>query len=344
MDATFTEEQELLAEVAGSIAERFATKGTPDEAWQALAAAGLIGLRLPLDVGGGGASGVEVAITCEALGRSVTPVPYIGPLLAGELLRAAGAPHELLVAVASGERRVTVVLDRSLGRLARWKRDVDPIGWDAAGADTFVGIDSSGPDHRVAMGSGPATPRTSGDLTRQLVELTGGSGFEPVGGTVADPELMRWEALAQVALCADMVGAMRGALDLAVSYVSERIQFGRPIGSFQAIQHLAADQHVSIEASQSATYYAAWAVDGLDPKAALSAALTAKTYVSRRGREVTENVLQMHGGMGHTWEYRAHYFLRRVLLDRVTLGDESVQLARLADDVAPGWSGSPSMP
>jgi alkylation response protein AidB-like acyl-CoA dehydrogenase len=194
------------------------------------------------------------------------------------------------------------------------------------------------------MGSGPVTPRTSGDLTRQLVELTGGTGYEPVGGTVADPELMRWEALAQVALCADMVGAMRGALDLAVSYVSDRIQFGRPIGSFQAIQHLAADQHVSIEASQSATYYAAWAVDGLDPKAALSAALTAKTYVSRRGRQVTESVLQMHGGMGHTWEHRAHYFLRRVLLDRVTLGDESVQLARLADQTVPGWSGSPSMP
>jgi alkylation response protein AidB-like acyl-CoA dehydrogenase len=124
---------------------------------------------------------------------------------------------------------------------------------------------------------------------------------------------------------------MAGSLELAVAYAKERVQFKRPIGSFQAIAHLAADQHVSTEASRSATYYAAWAVDGLAPADALAAARIAKAYVSPLAREVTEAVLQIHGGIGHTWEHRGHYYLRRALLSRRTLGDESVQLAHVAD-------------
>ena len=134
-------------------------------------------------------------------------------------------------------------------------------------------------------------------------------------------------------LCADMVGVMAGSLELAVAYAKERVQFKRPIGSFQAIAHLAAEQHVSTEASRSATYYAAWAVDGLDPADAVAAARIAKAYVSPLARQVTEAVLQIHGGIGHTWEHRGHYFLRRALLSRRTLGDESVQLAHVADGI-----------
>jgi alkylation response protein AidB-like acyl-CoA dehydrogenase len=154
-----------------------------------------------------------------------------------------------------------------------------------------------------------------------------------VGRPLTDSARLRWEALGLVLLCADMVGVMAGSLELAVAYAKERVQFKRPIGSFQAIAHLAADQHVSTEASRSATYYAAWAVDGLAPAEALAAARIAKAYVSPLAREVTEAVLQIHGGIGHTWEHSGHYFLRRALLSRRTLGDESVQLAHIADGV-----------
>jgi alkylation response protein AidB-like acyl-CoA dehydrogenase len=160
-----------------------------------------------------------------------------------------------------------------------------------------------------------------------------------VGDPLTDAARLRWEALGLVLLCADMVGAMAGSLALAVAYAKERVQFKRPIGSFQAIQHLAAEQHVSTEASRSATYYAAWAVDGLAPADALAAARIAKAYVSPLAREVTEAVLQIHGGIGHTWEHSAHYYLRRALLSRRTLGDESVHLAHIADGVLAGAPG-----
>jgi alkylation response protein AidB-like acyl-CoA dehydrogenase len=169
-----------------------------------------------------------------------------------------------------------------------------------------------------------------------------------IGDALTETARLRWEALGLVLLCADMVGAMTGSLELAVAYAKERVQFKRPIGSFQAIAHLAADQHVSTEASRSATYYAAWAVDGLAPAEALAAARIAKAYVSPLAREVTEAVLQIHGGIGHTWEHRAHYFLRRVLLSRRTLGDESVHLSQIADGVLErqpaGPAGAPTAP
>jgi alkylation response protein AidB-like acyl-CoA dehydrogenase len=142
--------------------------------------------------------------------------------------------------------------------------------------------------------------------------------------------LQRWQAFALSVLCADMVGAMAGGLQMAVAYASQRVQFGRPIGSFQSIQHLCAEQLVSVEAARSATYHAAWAVDGLPASEALLAARIAKAYVSREAPLVAEAVLQVHGGIGHTWESLAHVFLRRALLDRAMLGDQSVHLSAIA--------------
>jgi alkylation response protein AidB-like acyl-CoA dehydrogenase len=131
-------------------------------------------------------------------------------------------------------------------------------------------------------------------------------------------------------LCADMVGAMQAALNMGVEHARSRHQFGRPIGSFQAIQHLCAEQHVNLEASRSATYYAAWAVDGLSPADALVAARVAKAYVSRVSTQVVEAVMQIYGGLGQSWECTAHLFLRRVLADRTILGDDRSQEVALA--------------
>ena len=336
MDATFTEEQELLADVAQRIAERVGVDAPVDDepgaGWTLVADAGLLGLRMPVDAGGGGATGVEAAIAAEALGRSASRVPFVGPVLAAELLVAAGAANELLEPIGAGERRVTVALDRTLATVGTASPTGARIGWDASGAEEFVGLtNSSDGSCRVALLPGPGSPLASTDLTRELVELHPTEPIHYIGDPLDGDALIRWEALAQVLLCADMMGAMRGALDMAVEYAKRRVQFGRPIGSFQAIQHLAADQHVSTEAARSATYYASWSIDGLPPRDALLAARTAKAYVSRRAQEVTEAVLQIYGGIGHTWECSAHYFLRRVMLDRATLGDESVQLVLIAD-------------
>jgi len=342
MKATFTEEQQQLAELAEGLAERIAVDGRgggdADVGWPLLVETGLIGLRLPAEAGGGGASAVEVAVVAEALGRHAAPTPFVGPVLAGDLLTSAGAPTDLLEDVATGQRRLTIALHRSLSGPG-WvdgDRDDSAIGWDSRGAESLVGLVRE-PDGtvRVALSPGTGPALSSSDLTRQLVGAGAGAPTV-VGDALSEGARLRWEAFGLVLLCADMVGAMTGSLELAVAYAKERVQFKRLIGSFQAIAHLAADQHVSTEASRSATYYAAWAVDGLAPAEALAAARIAKAYVSPRAREVTEAVLQIHGGIGHTWEHRAHYFLRRALLSRRTLGDESVHLAHIADGVVEG--------
>jgi alkylation response protein AidB-like acyl-CoA dehydrogenase len=353
MKATFTEEQQQLAELAGRVAARIGAEardgGDPDAGWPLLVETGLVGLRLPAAAGGagGGASAVEVALVAEALGRHAAPAPFVGPVLAGDLLASAGAPTDLLEEVATGRRRLTIALDRSLSGPGWLDGDTsgdtsgEAIGWDSQGAEALVGLVRE-PDGtaRVALSSGVGAALASSDLTRQLVRADAAAPTV-VGDPLTDAARLRWEALALVLLCADMVGAMTGALELAVAYAKERVQFKRPIGSFQAIAHLAADQHVSTEASRSATYYAAWAVDGRAPADALAAARIAKAYVSPRAREVTEAVLQIHGGIGHTWEHRAHYYLRRALLSRRTLGDESVHLAHIADGVLAGDPAGP---
>jgi len=357
MKATFTEEQQQLAELAGRVAARIGAEardgGDPDAGWPLLVETGLVGLRLPAAAGGGAASAVEVALVAEALGRHAAPAPFVGPVLAGDLLASAGAPTDLLEEVATGRRRLTIALDRSLSGPGWLDGDLDgdldddtegaAIGWDSRGAEALVGLLRE-PDGtvRVALSSGTGTALASSDLTRQLVRAAAASAAPTVvGDPLTDAARLRSEALGLVLLCADMVGAMTGSLELAVAYAKERVQFKRPIGSFQAIAHLAADQHVSTEASRSATYYAAWAVDGLAPADALAAARIAKAYVSPRAREVTEAVLQIHGGIGHTWEHRAHYYLRRALLSRRTLGDESVHLAHIADGVLAGDPAGP---
>src|SRR6187200_2725182 len=113
--------------------------------------------------------------------------------------------------------------------------------------------------------------------------------------------------------CADLVGTMRGAVQLAADYATERRQYGAAIGSFQAVQHLLSDAFVAMEGSRSISLHAAWAVDALPAVDALAAAATAKAYSARAARTVCETAVQVHGGIGNTWECLAHVFLRRAL-------------------------------
>jgi alkylation response protein AidB-like acyl-CoA dehydrogenase len=141
--------------------------------------------------------------------------------------------------------------------------------------------------------------------------------------------LTSWHSLGLATACADLVGVMRGALDLATDYARDRRQYGAPIGSFQAVQHLLADACTAIEGSRSIALHAAWAVDALEADDTLAAASAAKAYCARAARAVCETAIQVHGGIGNTWECLAHVFLRRALLSGEVFGGVGPSLERV---------------
>jgi hypothetical protein len=283
------------------------------------------------------ASGVEVAIVAAELGRGLADAPFLGPTLAAELRRLAGAPP--------ATTPETVALAPGLGDLARLAAGAipgDDVAIDATGAERALVLIPT-PDGYVlgSVGVGATAPHAV-DLTRPSSLLSG----EPVATvdgathTVADGDITRWTALALAATSADLVGTMRGAVELARSYAIERRQYGAPIGSFQAVQHLLADAFVAMEGSHSAALHAPWAVDALAPDDALAAAAVAKAYASRAARTVCETAIQVHGGIGNTWDCLAHVFLRRALLSIDVLGGAGPNVARvLAHHGMEGASG-----
>jgi alkylation response protein AidB-like acyl-CoA dehydrogenase len=152
-----------------------------------------------------------------------------------------------------------------------------------------------------------------------------------LGGELSAECLERFHCRALSLLAADLVGVMSAALDTAVLYAAGRVQFGVPIGTFQAVQHLAADQLVSLEGARSLAEYAAWAADELETDDALEAAYCAKAYCSKAGRTLCEAAIQIHGGMGITWDCMAHVYLKRALVDGLVFGDHARNISLLAD-------------
>ena len=265
------------------------------------------------------ASAVEVALVAEELARGCADTAFLGPVLAAELRRLAGAPEAL--------GRETVVLVPGLGDLAR--AGDHGVALDVFGEST--GLVLLGRDDGVVLAAVDVPPRGAGaDLTRPTVPVVT-SGASPVDGQqgLTDDDLDRWRALALATTAADLVGTMRGAIDLTVGYARERAQYGRTIGSFQAVQHLLADTLVHLEGSRSSALHAAWAVDALPPPDALAAAATAKAYASRAARIVCETAIQVHGGIGNTWECMAHVHLRRALLSTDVVGGVGPNLDRV---------------
>jgi alkylation response protein AidB-like acyl-CoA dehydrogenase len=127
----------------------------------------------------------------------------------------------------------------------------------------------------------------------------------------------------------DLVGVMRGVLDVTVDYARERRQFGAPVGSFQAVQHLLAEARCLMEGSFSVALHASWAVDALEPQEARAAGRVAKAYCARAAQTVCETAIQVHGGIGNTWECLAHVYLRRGLLSSQWFGDDGTHLREL---------------
>jgi alkylation response protein AidB-like acyl-CoA dehydrogenase len=170
------------------------------------------------------------------------------------------------------------------------------------------------------------------DLTRRIGEIAAGTEATIVpaaGRTLNAEDLAAVSALGLTLTTADLVGIMRGVTDLAVAYATERRQYGVAVGSFQSIQHLLAEAHCLTEGARSALLHAAWAVDALPPVEALAAGRIAKAFAARAARTVCETSIQVHGGMGNTWECMAHVYLRRALLSERWFGYAGEQLRQL---------------
>jgi alkylation response protein AidB-like acyl-CoA dehydrogenase len=211
--------------------------------------------------------------------------------------------------------------------------------FDAAGAThTLLTVQSGGQRHLVCAPF-ESDGDTGLDLTRQLRTLPGDivASATPIGDVIDGQRWRKVQALTLTTMAADLVGVMQGALDEAVRYAGERVQFGVKIGSFQAIQHLLADALVRVEGARSCLWHAAWAIDHLPVDDACLAAMTAKAYASDAGRDVVETAVQVFGGVAITWEHIAHLRVRRMLLDRRLFGDEAthydaIAAMRLADE------------
>ena len=293
----------------------------------AVVAAGWRELRTPSEDGSPWASAVEVAIIAEELGRGLADVSFLGPTLAADLRRRVGAP------TAGGVE--TVALTPDLTRLVEASEGgegvPDAVAVDARGATAALVL-LSGRDGPTLGALALGDEVTGADLTRPTARGPDGEPAIPVAGQVkrldAD-DLTRWQSLGLAVACADLVGAMRGALTLATDYARERRQYGAAIGSFQAVQHMLADAHVAIEGSRSIALHAAWAVDALPADDALGAASAAKAYCARAARSVCETSIQVHGGIGNTWECLAHVYLRRALFSTEVLGGIGDNLQRV---------------
>lgn len=228
-----------------------------------------------------GASGVEVAIVAEEFGRRLVDTPFLGPILADDLARHVGA-DVTATTVAVGDR----VIDARGARRAVSLSGNTVLAVDVQ--DLPDGVDLTRADAKIV-----GSPETLGEVSSEVAE--------------------QWRALALVTTTADLVGVARGAHAVACDYAKIREQYGKQIGSYQAIAHMLAESLALIEGSVSVSRHAAWAVDALDPAAAIRAAHIAKVYCARAARTVCETAIQVHGGIGNTWECVAHVYLRRAL-------------------------------
>jgi alkylation response protein AidB-like acyl-CoA dehydrogenase len=333
MHALLDEEQEALLEMAADLARDLGTEHPSDletelaeQGWQTLVQTGLVGLHAPEELGGGGASGVELAVVAEQLGRYLAREPYVGSaVFAAELARLSGA-DDYLRRLCDGTLRATVALTPELDAIAAVGTP-GAVAWDCAGCDQALMLDGG----TVVAADLQAAPVDSIDVTRELWRIDPAAPHAAIGSLTSEDET-RWLTVALTGLTADLVGVMAGALALAVRYAGEREQFGAPIGSFQAIAHLCADQAVSVSAARSTLNYVAWCIDQRPSPEALRAARTAKAFAAEASRTVCEAAIQVHGGIGITWECSAHLYLRRALMSRQVLGDERHHLRKLADE------------
>ena len=316
-------------------------RGFTDEQWAAIVELGWPGIAVAEEDGGLGLGIVELSVLQEQLGYALAPTPFLSTVAAALLLSATGGAEEELARIASGEERATVAVFDADGGRSPDESTLEPDGSsltgtkiavaDAGSADWLV-VAAAGGRHFLVSAKADGvtiTPTEPLDPTRKLfaVELDGAQGRELGGEPAAITRAYR--AIA-TAVAAESVGVAQRALDMAVEYAKDRKQFGRPIGAYQAVSHACAQMLLETEGARSATLYAAWALDH-EPDTGPLAASMAKAYASDAGWRVTASSLQVHGGIGFTWEHDLHFFLKRARANYHAWGDPRWHRSRVAD-------------
>jgi alkylation response protein AidB-like acyl-CoA dehydrogenase len=283
------------------------------ELWKAMVEQGWLGVDVGQDHGGLGLGMVETAVLLEELGAHVAPVPYLQTVLAlGALVR--GGRDDWVDRLLSGE---------AVGCVA-WAPDAPVIAVPLADVAVVVVGDEL---RLVELTDARPAREPAMDLTRPLGWLkVDASAGDPIGGASAVEALLDRGAVGHAA---ELLGSAQRVLDMSVEYAKDRHQFGKPIGSFQAVKHRCADMLVDVEGMRSAVYWAAWSVGAGDLEASLAASV-AKVWCSDAGMRVMASALQVHGGIGFTWEHDLHLYLKRAQLDSVSFGDAPFHRERLA--------------
>jgi alkylation response protein AidB-like acyl-CoA dehydrogenase len=271
MQFAFTEEQDHLRQEARSF-----LSGRPEPAWAELVELGWLGVSIPEELGGAGLGFLEEAVLFEELGRALYSGPYFATI--GLALPALG--EEQLGRVAAGEER--------------WSAEIDGLVPDLASVDWVV------TDGGAARAEGETLATV--DETRPLGRLANGD-RAPLVGTLDRPRTL-------AALACEAVGIAQKALDLGVEHAKNRQQFGKPIGVYQAVSHKLADTYVETELARSLAYWAAWCVAEKDEQAPVAAA-AAKAYAAEAAVAACERAIQVHGGIGFTWEHDLHRYYKR---------------------------------
>ncbi len=331
--------------------------------WRKMADQGWTGMLIPEQYGGFGMGMVEMAVTMEEMGRALLPGAFFNTvLMAGSLIQSAGSESQkqkYLGPIARGEAIATVAFLEESGAMApealRMQARAAGGGYvlngtkllvpNAAVADFIVVVAKL--DGELALLVVPAksaglriTPMSSIDLTRKAyqVDFDGAQASDLLArGGSALSALDRTRGIATVGLVAEMTGGMQRLVEITVEYAKTRKQFGRPIGQFQAVQHECADMLVWTESSRSAAYYAAYAIEEGIPEARLAVSV-AKMYASDAYREVGNRAIQVHGGMGFTWENDCHLYYRRAKVSELMFGDATFhreQIAKMVIDAQP---------
>ena len=283
MDFSFTPEQdELRAQARAFLADN------PEPSWAELAALGWTGVSVPESAGGAGLGFLEEAILLEEMGRALTHAPYWSTV--GVILPA--LPRELQAEVAAGE--------------ASWTLALGPLVPDL---DTATRVAIAGGDSVHELDGCEREVLRTNDETRPLGVVSGGSAGLRLASTNVLPAL---RARSLTALAVEACGVGARALELAVGYVAEREQFGKPIGVFQAVSHPLATTYMELELARSLALWAAWCVAEEDPQAQLAAA-AAKALCAEAAVAACERSIQAHGGIGFTWEHVLHRLYKRAL-------------------------------
>jgi alkylation response protein AidB-like acyl-CoA dehydrogenase len=303
MNFAFTEEQDQLRQEARSF---LASRAEP--AWGELVELGWLGVSAPEELGGAGLGFLEEAVLFEELGRAL----YAGPYFATVGLALPALGDEALRRVAAGEER--------------WSAEVDGLVPDLGSVDWVV------TDEGAARAEGEALPTV--DETRPLGRLAANGERSPLAGALDRPRTL-------AALACEAVGIAQKVLELGVEYATTRQQFGKPIGVYQAVSHKLADTYVETELARSLAYWAAWGVAERDEQAPVAAA-AAKAFGAEVAVAACERAIQVHGGIGFTWEHVLHRYYKRALWIESFWGFPAQQRADVAALILEGaQSGVP---